>query len=115
MLQVWDGISDARVTFAASASLNVVSGTPTVEMARLTENLNLQRALLRSLADRPVTLLDNTKVNAIERDEREKGGWPLVHTSDGLILRARLLVSLTDILCSEIITSHLVFVRADRS
>ena len=63
-------------------------------MARLTENLNLQRGLLRSLAERPVTIFDNTKVDAIERDDSASGSWPPIHTSNGSVLRARLLVRL---------------------
>ena len=67
----------------------------TRQMARLTENLNLQRALLRHLASLPeVQLLDKVKVQSIQQEEREGGGgWPLVHLSDGRILRTRLLVS----------------------
>jgi ubiquinone biosynthesis monooxygenase Coq6 len=67
----------------------------TPQMARLTENLNLQRALLRHLATIPeIQLLDRVKVNSIQQEAREGGGgWPLVHLSDGRILRTRLLVS----------------------
>lgn len=67
----------------------------TRQMARLTENLNLQRALLRHLSTLPeVQLLDKVKVHSIQQEEREGGGgWPLVHLSDGRILRTRLLVS----------------------
>ncbi len=64
------------------------------QMARLTENLNLQRALLRHLdSTSAVELFDKVKVQSIQREEREGGGWPLVHLSDGRVLRARLLVS----------------------
>ena len=67
-------------------------------MARLTENLNIQRALLRHLdSASSVELVDKVKVQSIEREEREGGGWPLVHLSDGRVLRARLLVSLLHI------------------
>lgn len=63
-------------------------------MSRMTENLNLQRALLRRLTDSPtVKLIDKVKVQTIQREEREGGGWPLVHLSDGRVLRARLLAS----------------------
>lgn len=64
-------------------------------MARLTENLNLQRGLIRHLNTLPeVRVLDNVKVSSIQREEREGGGgWPLVHLSDGRVLRTRLLVS----------------------
>lgn len=62
-------------------------------MARLTETLNLQRGLLRRLRELPnVTLLDNTKVINIFEDDIPGGGWPIVQLSDGVTLRARLLV-----------------------
>lgn len=65
------------------------------QMARLTENLNLQRGLLRHLdCINDIRLLDKVKVGSIHREEREGGGWPLVHLSDGRIIRARLLVSI---------------------
>jgi len=61
-------------------------------MARLTENLNLQRAILRHLETIPeVRILENTKVTAISRDE-DRGGWPLVHLDNNMVLRVRLLV-----------------------
>ena len=63
-------------------------------MAKLTENLNLQRGLLRHLAALPgVHLLDKTKVQSILPDTKERGGWPMVHLNNGQVLRARLLVS----------------------
>ncbi|OSX60240.1 hypothetical protein POSPLADRAFT_1148165 [Postia placenta MAD-698-R-SB12] len=90
-MQVWDGISDARITFSATEA--APAGTTAPEMARLTENLNLQRALLRYLDTTPsIKLLDKVKVNSIEKEQEEGGGWPLVHLSDGRVLRARLLV-----------------------
>lgn len=64
-------------------------------MARLTENLNLQRSLLRHLDSLPeVQVLQKTKVTAIENDASERGGWPLVHLDNDTTLRARLLVRL---------------------
>lgn len=65
-------------------------------MARLTENLNLQRALLRQLdsVGGSLELLQKVKVESIQREDKEGGhGWPLVRLSDGSTLRARLLVS----------------------
>jgi ubiquinone biosynthesis monooxygenase Coq6 len=63
-------------------------------MARLTENLNLQRALLRRLEiDKEVRLIDNTRVDMIYREDREGEGWPIVRLADGQQFRARLLVS----------------------
>lgn len=63
-------------------------------MARLTENLNLQRALLLRLGKMTdqVSLLDKTKVESIAREGADS--WPVVHLSDGSAVRARLLVSL---------------------
>jgi len=62
-------------------------------MAKITENLNLQRGLLRHLKEfPPVHLLDKAKVQSILRDTEEGGGWPMVHLDNGQILRARLLV-----------------------
>ena len=40
-----------------------------------------------------VQLLDKVKVQNIVREDREENAWPLVHLSDGRILRSRLLVS----------------------
>lgn len=64
-------------------------------MARLTENLNLQRALLRHLEDIDgLQLLQKVKVESIQREDKAEGNaWPLVHLSDGTTIRARLLVS----------------------
>lgn len=87
---MWDGISDARITFAAS-ELGLAPGEG---MSRLTENLNLQRGLLRYLDSVPdVQLLDKVKVQSIARDEDVRGNWPLVQLDDGRVLRARLLVN----------------------
>jgi ubiquinone biosynthesis monooxygenase Coq6 len=94
--QVWDGISDARISF--STSQLALGGPEDDGMARLTENLNIQRGLLRSLSAMPaVELADNVKVSSIQREEREGGGWPLVHLSNGRTLRARLLVRPTPV------------------
>ncbi|KAH9938159.1 uncharacterized protein B0H18DRAFT_949595 [Fomitopsis serialis] len=72
----------------------VTPGSATAsEMSRLVENLNLQRALLHHISNIPaVNILDKTKVQSIQREEREGNGWPLVYLSDGRVLRARLLV-----------------------
>ena len=58
----------------------------------MTENLNLQRGLLRRLSQMPeVELLDNVRVTAIEK-ENGANGWPLVRLSNGQTFRTRLLV-----------------------
>ncbi|KIP02996.1 hypothetical protein PHLGIDRAFT_111423 [Phlebiopsis gigantea 11061_1 CR5-6] len=88
-MQVWDGVSDARITFSASEL--PMHSTP--EISRLTENLNLQRGLLRHIGQFPeVQLLHKVKVQNIVRDDCEGNAWPLVHLSDGTVIRARLLV-----------------------
>ncbi len=88
----WDGISDAQIDFNAAA-LGISRRNGSNQMARLMETLNLQRGLLRRLREQPnVTLLDNTKVMNIFEDDIPGGGWPMVQLSDGVTLRARLLV-----------------------
>ncbi|KIJ20663.1 hypothetical protein PAXINDRAFT_174166 [Paxillus involutus ATCC 200175] len=93
-MQVWDGISDARITFDAAEKPSAGSVAQSSEMARLTENLNLQRALLRHLEDIDgLQLLQKVKVESIQREDKAEGNaWPLVHLSDGTTIRARLLV-----------------------
>ncbi|KAI0741280.1 ubiquinone biosynthesis hydrox [Daedaleopsis nitida] len=94
-MQVWDGLSDARITFSMQDDIaaSLPGMGPQAQMATLTENLNLQRALLRHLdSTSAVELIDKVKVQSIAPEEREGGGWPLVHLSNGRVLRARLLV-----------------------
>ena len=84
---MWDGISSARITFShtdVAANLG--------EMARLTENLNLQRALLNRLDEMQdqVAILDKTKVSGIVRND--SGSWPVLGLSNGSSIKARLLV-----------------------
>ncbi|GAA6009581.1 hypothetical protein JCM11491_001022 [Sporobolomyces phaffii] len=89
-MQVWDGISDARIEFHAPPSR--------AAMATLTENLNLQRAALRRIQETGhVELVDEMRVESIVRGSREEGGWPVVHleNEDGTVkrkIRARLLI-----------------------
>ncbi|VDC01384.1 unnamed protein product [Peniophora sp. CBMAI 1063] len=92
-MQVWDGVSDARIEFSAHG-LGIGSSSPTEApyMARMTENLNLQRAAIHHLDEHPfIRILDKTKVESISNDG-DGGDWPLVHLSSGQVLRARLLV-----------------------
>ena len=89
--QVWDGISGARITFSAAEMS--IGGQSIGELSRLTENLNLQRALLRQLeSNSSIELVDKVKVESITSDNREGSSWPLLHLSDGRVIRARLLV-----------------------
>ena len=87
-LQVWDGVSDARITFSTA---DLPLGPP--EMSRMTENLNLQRGLLSRLSKIPeVQLLDDVRVITIE-NANGSNDWPLVRLSNGQTFRTRLLVS----------------------
>lgn len=91
--KVWDGLSDARINFSAREMVTAGMPAPS-ELSTLVENLNLQRALLRHISGvASVSILDKTKVQSIQKEQREGNGWPLVHLSDGRVLRARLLVS----------------------
>ena len=104
-MQVWDGLSDARIQFLGSDVIQPPH-TPLamrqypLEMARLTENLNLQRALLRRLQsqDVHVTFLDKTRVASIVSEQplgssgSSSSPWPVVQTNTNRRLRARLLV-----------------------
>ncbi|KAG9310590.1 hypothetical protein JVU11DRAFT_9151 [Chiua virens] len=68
------------------------SNLPRGEMARLAENLNLQRGFLRHLDKlESIQVLQKLKVKSIQ-PEVDSNGWPLVHLSDGTTIRARLLV-----------------------
>ena len=70
----------------------------------MTENLNLQRGLLRHLSQFPeIELADKVKVQSITQDDQEGANWPLVNLTDGRVLRARLLVSAEILrrICSE--------------
>ncbi|KAG8691609.1 putative ubiquinone biosynthesis monooxygenase [Ceratobasidium sp. 423] len=93
-MQVWDGISDARIYFSPSdlARLPTTGAIPD-SMAMMTENLNLQQGLLRRLESvSNVKLLDSTKVEDIQNGSGESNTWPVVNTSTGRSLRSRLLI-----------------------
>ncbi|GAA6059892.1 hypothetical protein JCM10212_005275 [Sporobolomyces blumeae] len=104
-MQVWDGLSDARIEFvapttaasaASSSNQDLARPRTRVAMATLTENLNLQRAALKRIEETAkVEVVDRMKVESIVRDD--EGGWPVVNVvnHDGSArrsLRARLLI-----------------------
>ncbi|KAF9480481.1 ubiquinone biosynthesis hydrox [Pholiota conissans] len=89
-IQVWDGLSDARIEFAAAELGSQVEQSG---MSRLTENFNLQRGLLQHLDTIPeVKLLQQTKVVSITNDSEDRGGWPVLHLDNNKTIRTRLLV-----------------------
>ena len=103
-MQVWEGISDARIEFQAPTLPTIDSTNPSFyapvrsSMATLTENLNLQRAALRKIEETgKVELVDEMRVESIVKSGKEEGGWPIVNleNKDGSVkrsIRARLLV-----------------------
>lgn len=100
-MQVWDGISSARIDFSAATSSPFTSTSPRKPMSTMVENLNLQRAALRILRKKQtsgqVEILDGRKVLSIDAGD---GGWPVISLSpsssdkdgQGKSVQARLLV-----------------------
>lgn len=93
-MQVWDGVSDARIEFEWEQADAASSGGT---IAYMTENLNLTSGLLRRLEELgDVATFDNARVESISFGE-ETGAmdlreWPLVNLSGDKKLWARLLV-----------------------
>lgn len=91
-MQVWDGVTDARIDF----ELPVGSKSGSV-IAYMTENLNLTSGLLSRIHELGgVSIFDNSKVEDIafgeETEEFDLKEWPVVQLSSGKKLWARLLV-----------------------
>ncbi|XXG94933.1 Putative ubiquinone biosynthesis monooxygenase [Hypoxylon texense] len=93
-MQVWDGVTDARIEFewddAAAAR-----GQKTI--AYMTENLNLTSGLLSRLDELgSVDVFEGAKVENItlgeDTEELDLREWPIVHLAGGKQLAARLLV-----------------------
>ncbi|KAF8142131.1 hypothetical protein EV363DRAFT_1469305 [Boletus edulis] len=85
----WAHVDDSRTSPIREMQLIAAESS---EMARLTENLNLQRACLRYLEGmQGIHLLQKVRVESIQREVGDNG-WPLVHLSNGTTIRARLLV-----------------------
>ena len=91
-MQVWDGVSDARIEFEMP-----VGSKPGSVIAYMTENLNLTSGLLRRMHELGgISIFDNSKVEEIafgeETEEFNLKEWPVVQLSTGQKLWARLLV-----------------------
>ncbi|KAF7560845.1 hypothetical protein G7046_g3298 [Stylonectria norvegica] len=91
-MQVWDGVSGARIEFDGQPS-----STADKTIAYMTENLNLTSGLLKRLEELgSVDIFDKTKVDKIdlgeETEDLDLTEWPVVHLSGGQTLAARLLV-----------------------
>jgi ubiquinone biosynthesis monooxygenase Coq6 len=93
-MQVWDGVSDARIEFDWDQADARQAGTT---IAYMTENLNLTSGLLKRLEELgEISVFDNTRVENIslgaERDGLDLTDWPVVSLANGKQLHARLLV-----------------------
>ena len=91
-MQVWDGVTDARIEFDWQPGTD--SGKT---IAYMTENLNLTSGLLSRLRELgSVDVFDKSKVESItygeESEDFDLREWPVVQLSGGKSLAARLLV-----------------------
>lgn len=89
-MQVWDGVSDARIEFDWG-------GGPGQTIAYMTENLNITSGLLGRLDELGgVSVFENTRVESIAFGEDKDGlnlsEWPVIQLANGQRLWARLLV-----------------------
>ena len=102
-MEVWDGVSDARISFDWQSTDRPVSTSTSSQtatqkiVAYMTENLNLSSALLSRLASLGgVSLFDNTRVGSIsygpETPTVDLRTWPVLTLSSGQVIAARLLV-----------------------
>lgn len=90
-MQVWDGVSDARIEFDSAQR------SATGPIAYMTENLNLTSGLLKRLEELGgVSVFDKARVENItfgeQTDELDLSQWPVVHLNGGQQLYARLLI-----------------------
>ncbi|KAL2134132.1 hypothetical protein VTI74DRAFT_955 [Chaetomium olivicolor] len=93
-MQVWDGVTGARIEFDWAPGSAPTAGTT---IAYMNENLNLTSGLLKRLEELGgVSVFDNARVERIaygeETEEVDLREWPVVHLSGGKQLSARLLV-----------------------
>ncbi|KAH7170786.1 hypothetical protein EDB81DRAFT_179752 [Dactylonectria macrodidyma] len=93
-MQVWDGLTGARIEFDGHAATASSAGTT---LAYMIENLNLTSGLLKRLEELGgVDIFDKTKVENIdlgkETEELDLSEWPIVELSGGQSLAARLLI-----------------------
>lgn len=93
-MQVWDGVTGARIEFDWAPGSAPAAGTT---IAYMNENLNLTSGLLKRLEELGgVAMFDNARVERItygeETEEMDLREWPVVHLSGGKQLSARLLV-----------------------
>ncbi|KAI9053755.1 hypothetical protein LZ554_002706 [Drepanopeziza brunnea f. sp. 'monogermtubi'] len=90
-MQVWDGLTDARIEFDWPGEKQGST------IAYMNENLNLTSALLKRIEELGgVEVLDGQKLEVIalgeETEEADLSSWPVVQLSGGRKVAARLLV-----------------------
>ncbi|KAH6606464.1 ubiquinone biosynthesis monooxygenase coq6 [Trichoderma cornu-damae] len=93
-MQVWDGVTDARIEFDWQPGSSASQGNV---IAYMTENLNITSGLLKRINELGgVDVFDNSRVEKItfgeESEDMDLREWPVVHLSSGKSLAARLLV-----------------------
>jgi ubiquinone biosynthesis monooxygenase Coq6 len=93
-MQVWDGVTGARIEFDWAQGSAPAAGTT---IAYMNENLNLTSGLLKRIDELGgVSVFDKAKVERIaygeETEELDLRDWPVIHLSGGKQLSARLLV-----------------------
>lgn len=98
-MQVWDGVSDARISFDwdNARSLGPRKPTQPTTIAYMIENTNTVSALLGRLEELGgVDIFSSTKVDSInlgtDVEKLDLSSWPIVSLSNGKSLAARLLV-----------------------
>jgi ubiquinone biosynthesis monooxygenase Coq6 len=98
-MQVWDGVTDARISFdwGTARSLGPRNPAQPTTIAYMIENVNTTSMLLSRLEQLGgVDMMTNTKVSSIElgsdTEHMDLSSWPLVSLSTGKTLAARLLV-----------------------
>ena len=96
-MQVWDGVSDAGITFDWGAPSPARRAAAPQTVAYMTENLNLTSALLARLEELGgLDVFDKTRVDGValgqDTPDLDMTGWPVVRLSSGATLAARLLV-----------------------
>jgi ubiquinone biosynthesis monooxygenase Coq6 len=98
-MQVWDGVSDARISFDwdTARSLGPRNPAQPTTIAYMIENVNTTSMLLSRLEQLGgVDMMTSTKVSSIElgidTEKMDLSSWPIVSLSNGKTLAARLLV-----------------------
>ncbi|UKZ51713.1 hypothetical protein TrVGV298_005476 [Trichoderma virens] len=93
-MQVWDGVTDARIEFDYQFGSSVSQGNV---IAYMVENINITSGLLKRLKELGgVDVFDSSRVEKItfgeETEDLDLTEWPVVHLQGGKSLAARLLV-----------------------